>query len=50
MCGRFAGMFSCGKRGFQHEEPSAKSSVDLLHAVRRGGEVSMQQCIQQVSE
>ena len=50
MCGRFAGMFSCGKHGFQHEEPSAKNSVDLLHAIRSGGEVTMQQCVQQVSE
>lgn len=50
MCGRFAGMFSCGKHGFQHEEPSAKNSVDLLRAVRDGGEFTMRQCVQQVSE
>lgn len=50
MCGRFAGMFSCGKHGFQHEEPGAKSSVELLHAVKSGGETSMQQCVQQVSK
>jgi hypothetical protein len=50
MCGRFAGMFSCGKHGFQHEEPSAKNSVDLLRAVKSGGGATMQQCVQQVSE
>lgn len=50
MCGRFAGMFSCGKRGFQHEEPSAKNSVELLRAIRGGREFTMRQCVQQVSE
>jgi hypothetical protein len=43
-------MFSCGKHGFQHEEPSAKNSVDLLRAVKSGGGATMQQCVQQVSE
>lgn len=50
MCGRFAGMFSCGKHGFQHEEPGAKNSVDLLGAIKGVGELSMRQCVQQVSE
>lgn len=50
MCGRFAGMFSCSKRGFQHEEPTAKSSVDLLFAIKGSRELTMQQCVQQVSE
>ncbi len=50
MCGRFAGMFSCGERGFQREEPSAQNSVDLLLAVKGGGEANMQRCVQQVLE
>jgi len=50
MCGRFAGMFSCGERGFQREEPTAKNSIDLLLAVKGGGEANMQRCVQQASE
>ncbi|WP_161554177.1 DUF4124 domain-containing protein [Stenotrophobium rhamnosiphilum] len=50
MCGRFAGMFSCGERGFQREEPTAKNSVDLLLAVKGGGEANMQRCVEQASE
>jgi len=49
MCGKHAGMFTCGEHGFQHE--GAATAVNMKSSMTKSvSAVKMQECEQQLSE